>query len=77
MADAQCEECGTPLYQAGERVPAGAYLRVDDGSFQQVRLPAGGVLPASFDGHIAIYRTAAVHCVCERRAHAEAPHAAG
>ena len=77
MECAQCEECGTPLYQAGERVPAGAYLRVDDGSFHRVSLPAGGVLPASFDGHIAVYRAAAAHCACERRACAEASHAAG
>lgn len=72
--DIQCEECGTHLYQAGERVPAGTYLRVDDGSFQHLHLPSTGPLPASFDGHIALYRAAAAPCVCERR-HAEATHA--
>lgn len=61
----ECEECGTHLFQAGERVPAGAYLRVDDGSFQRVSLPATGPLPASFDGHVALYRAAAASCVCE------------
>lgn len=66
-----CEECGTPLYQAGERVLPGTYLRVDDGSFQRVSLSATGPLPASFDGHVALYRIAAAPCVCERR-HAEA-----
>lgn len=71
---AQCEECGTHLYQAGERVPAGTYLRVDDGSFHRLRLSAEGPLPASFDGHVALYRAAAPLCVCERR-HAEAVHA--
>ncbi len=62
-----CDECGDRLYQAGERVPAGAYLRVDDDSFQQVRLAVSGALPPSFDGHVALYRTAAAPCVCARR----------
>lgn len=62
----QCEECGARLYQAGERVPSGAYLRVDDGSFQTVRLSSEAVLPASFDGHVALYRAAAAACACER-----------
>lgn len=63
----QCEECGTQIYQAGERVPSGAYLRVDDGSFQRLLLSSSGVLPASFDGHVALYRAAANPCACERR----------
>ncbi len=63
----QCEECGTRLYQAGEWAPAGTYLRVDNGSFQRLSLPAGGALPASFDGRVALYRLAAAPCVCERR----------
>lgn len=67
MRDARCEECGTPLFQAGQRVPAGIYLRVDDGSFQRLRLVSSGILPASFDGHIALYRAAAAPCACERR----------
>ena len=70
-----CEECGTRLYQAGERVSAGTYLRVDDGSFQRLRLSSTGPLPASFDGHVALYRAAAAPCVCERR-RTEASHAA-
>lgn len=70
---ARCEECDTPLYQAGEFVSAGDYLRVDDGSFQRVRLSALEQLPASFDGHIALYRAAAAPCACERR-QAEATH---
>ncbi|HEX8981525.1 MAG TPA: hypothetical protein VF792_02045 [Ktedonobacterales bacterium] len=69
----RCEECNTPLYQAGEYVSAGDYLRVDDGSFQRVRLSAMEQLPASFDGHIALYRAAAAPCACERR-QAEATH---
>jgi hypothetical protein len=63
----QCEECGTRLYQAGEQAPAGEYLRVDNGSFQRLSLPTDGVLPASFDGRVALYRLAAAPCVCERR----------
>lgn len=62
-----CEECGTRLYQAGDTAPAGAYLRVDDGSFHRVILPSAGPLPASFDGHVARYRAAAAPCVCERQ----------
>lgn len=67
MLHETCDECGDRLYQAGERVPAGAYLRVDDDSFQQVRLVVGGALPPSFDGHVALYRTAAAPCMCARR----------
>lgn len=67
MPREQCEECGTRLYQAGERAQAGDYLRVDDGSFQRLHLPSDGQLPASFDGHVAMYRAAAAPCTCERR----------
>lgn len=63
----QCEECGTRIYQAGEWVESGAYLRVDDGSFQALQLASRGALPASFDGHVALYRAAAASCACERR----------
>ncbi|HEY8325284.1 MAG TPA: hypothetical protein VIG77_12380 [Ktedonobacterales bacterium] len=61
-----CEECGTRLYQAGEHAPSGAYLRVDDSSFQRVETSPDGALPASYDGHIALYRAAASPCACER-----------
>ena len=63
----QCEECGTRMYQAGEQVAGGTYLRVDDGSFQRLVVLQDGVLPASFDGHVALYRAAASPCACERR----------
>ncbi|HEX8729649.1 MAG TPA: hypothetical protein VF739_13545 [Ktedonobacterales bacterium] len=62
----RCEECGTRLYQAGEIAPSGAYLRVDNDSFQRVTTSPNGTLPASFDGHIALYRSAASPCHCER-----------
>lgn len=63
----QCEECGEHLYRAGEYAPAGTYLRVDDGSFHSLSLSAAGVLPASFDGHVALYQVAASPCACQRR----------
>lgn len=63
----RCDECGTALYEAGDVVPAGVYARVDDGSFRRVTLERAGPLPASFDGHVAEYRTAATTCICERR----------
>ena len=62
-----CDECGTKLYEAGEVVPAGDYTRVDDRSFRHVALLQRGPLPPSFDGHIALYRSAAAPCACERR----------
>lgn len=62
-----CEECGNAVYQAGETVPAGVYMRIDDGSLRRVALTRPEPLPASFDGHIATYRSAASACACERR----------
>jgi len=62
-----CDECGTELYEAGEVVPAGDYTRVDDRSFRHVALIQRGPLPPSFDGHIALYRSAAAPCACEGR----------
>ncbi|HEU0028344.1 MAG TPA: hypothetical protein VFQ25_14620 [Ktedonobacterales bacterium] len=73
----RCEECGTRLYQAGEQASAGEYLRVDDGSFQRLSLPADGALPASFDGRVALYRLAAASCVCERRVRGDSGARAG
>ncbi|HEY7849786.1 MAG TPA: hypothetical protein VIC27_06950 [Ktedonobacterales bacterium] len=67
MSCSHCDECGACLFQAGELVPAGAYLRVDDESFQRVSLVSNGALPASFDGHVALYRAAATPCACELR----------
>ena len=59
----QCEECGTRLYRAGERGPEGAYLRIDDGSFERITRAGDDVLPASYDGHVALYRLAP--CACD------------
>ena len=63
----RCEECGTALYAAGDVVPPGDYLRVDDGTFRRVTLERAGRLPPSYDGHVARYRAAAAACRCERR----------
>lgn len=61
----RCEECDTPLYEAGEMAPPGVYARVDDGTFRQVTLERAGPLPPSYDGHVAWYRAAAAPCRCE------------
>lgn len=63
----RCDECGIALFDAGAIVPAGTYVRVDDRSFRRVTLQQRGPLPASFDGHIAEYRSATASCLCERR----------
>lgn len=58
----RCEECQTLLWKAGEIVPAGIYTRVDDRSYRAVVLEQEGPLPATFDGHIALYCTSACAC---------------
>ncbi len=45
-----------PVWKAGEVVPAGIYARIDDESYHVVVLSREGYLPASFDGHVALYR---------------------
>jgi hypothetical protein len=62
----RCEECQMPLWKAGQVVPAGTYVRVDDQSYRTVILNQEGPLPATFDGHIAFYCTSA--CTCRNRA---------
>lgn len=62
-AHLQCEECQMPLWKAGEVVPAGTYVRVDDRSYRAVTLDLEGSLPATFDGHIALYCTSACECM--------------
>jgi hypothetical protein len=51
----QYDEYLTPLWKAGEIVPAGTYVRVDDRSYKVVTLQQKGPLPATFDGHVALY----------------------
>ncbi len=48
-----------PVWKAGELVPAGTYVRIDDESSRQITLFMAGPLPASFDGHVACYSVAA------------------
>ena len=67
----RCEECQMPLWKAGEVVPAGTYVRVDDRSYRAVTLNQEGSLPATFDGHIALYCTSA--CACKDRADRRRP----
>ena len=62
----RCEECQMPLWKAGEVVPAGTYVRVDDRSYRTVILDQEGPLPATFDGHVALFCTSA--CACRDRA---------
>jgi hypothetical protein len=52
----QRDEYQIPLWKAGELVPAGTYIRVDDLSYKVVILQQKERLPATFDGHVAIYR---------------------
>jgi len=52
----QRDEYQIPLWKAGELVPAGTYTRVDDLSHKVVILQQTGRLPATFDGHVAVYR---------------------
>ena len=68
----RCDECGSMLYQAGEVVPAGTYLRIDDGSFHRIVLDRSGPLPATFDGHIASYRDGVMSCRCVEHQSADA-----
>ena len=58
----QCEECHVPLWRAGEVVSAGVYVRVDDRSYRGITLEHEGPLPATFDGHIALYCISACQC---------------
>ncbi len=60
----RCEECGVRLCEAGELVPAGMYRRVDDARHAVVTLDEAGPLPASLDGHIALYHAVAATYTC-------------
>ena len=64
----RCDECEARLYEAGEVVPAGNYVRVDDSSSRVFVLDRDGPLPPAWDGHVALYRLAASTCACARRA---------
>ena len=55
----QYEEYQVPVWKAGEIVPAGTYVRIDNHSYRSVTLDQDGPLPASFDGQVALYHAAA------------------
>ncbi len=61
----RCEECGLPLWQAGGVVPTGMYMRMDDEAHSVVTLDHAGALPASLDGHVALYHAVAVTYTCK------------
>ncbi len=63
----KCEECQQALWKAGEIVAAGAYARVDDRSYRVVILEQAGPLPASFDGHTALYCPSTCRCAVRAR----------
>ncbi len=48
------------LLRAGQRVPPGRYVRVDVPTARTLILEVEDYLPASCDGHIALYRPAAI-----------------
>lgn len=58
----RCEECDAPLWRAGEPAPPGNYIRIDSPVQEVIALNQGECLPASFDGHIAIYRPSGRAC---------------
>jgi hypothetical protein len=43
------------VFRAGQVVPAGVYARLDSAPERRVVLGEEGVLPASFDGRVALY----------------------
>jgi hypothetical protein len=49
------EEYQMHVWKAGEIVPAGTYVRIDDRSYRTIILDSPGPLPATFDGHVALY----------------------
>ncbi len=63
----KCEECQQELWKAGEIVPAGAYARIDDRSYRLVILEQAGPLPATFDGHVALYCPSTCWCAVRAR----------
>ncbi len=61
----KCEECRRELWKAGETAPAGTYARVDDLSYRIVVLEQKGRLPATFDGHTALYVLSGCRCAVQ------------
>lgn len=49
------EEHQAPVWKAGEIAPPGIYMRIDDDSYRKITLTREEPLPATFDGHVALY----------------------
>lgn len=58
----KCDECQQELWKAGDIAPAGAYARFDDHSYRVVIMTQAGPLPATFDGHSALYCPSTCRC---------------
>jgi hypothetical protein len=56
LGEEYTEEFQVYIWKAGEVAPAGMYVRVDEPSYRVVILDCEGLLPATFDGHVAYYR---------------------
>jgi hypothetical protein len=54
-------------------VPAGMYMRVDDEAHAVVELDRAGPLPASLDGHVALYHAVAATYSCRACGHPAPP----
>ena len=50
------DENDEALYKAGQEVPPGQYIRVDAHPAREIMLRGRGILPPSYDGHVALYR---------------------
>lgn len=61
------EEHGVHVWRAGDIVPAGTYLRVDNNSFRTIVLTQEGRLPASYDGHVALYCRSPAVCLMNQQ----------
>ena len=65
------DEHGALIWQAGDVVPPGIYIRVDDGSHRVLMHDEHKPLPGTCDGHVALYRAAAPTFVAARSAEGE------
>lgn len=62
-----CEECQQDLWQAGEIVPMGTFIHVDDHSHRIVILEQERARPSMFDGPITLYCSSACRCAMRGR----------
>ncbi len=69
----RCAECQASLWRAGEAVPPGVYVRIDTSPNVTVIVLPDEHLPASFDGHVALYRRSGCRCTRACQPVAETP----